>query len=126
LTPTQAVVATCTLAGCGFGLEVVFEGAIPDDYTLAAATPEGETLTVRCLDGVGQYPDNYFPRNRYGVCTPTGVNFLEFAPDLLTITVTWDGQSVTQDFQPVYEVQHPNGPACSPACRVGQVTLALR
>src|SRR5687768_8625152 len=110
--PTQSVVSTCTVEGCGNGLEVVFSGAAPNDYTLVATPGDGEALSVRCLDGAGQYPEDYFPRDSYALCTVEGVMFLHFSPEAVTLTVTWDDRTATQAFEPNYEIDYPNGPDC--------------
>jgi len=124
--PTPYVMATCTVADCGVTLSVSFNGRIPEDYLLTAVTPEGQVMSVRCLNGMGQYPRDYFPRESYPVCTPTGVDFIKFAPDTVTLSLNWEEQRLSaQTFQPVYDTHYPNGPNCEPACRVGQIALTL-
>jgi len=119
------IVKTCTVEGCGVTLTVTLSGAVPDDYVLGAVTPDGEKMSVHCVNGSGQYADDHFDRISYPVCEQGRVTFVRFSPDEVTITVSWDGEKVSQSFKPVYESEYPNGPECLPECRIGQVTLII-
>ena len=123
--PTPYIVVTCTLEGCGTALSIILSGPVPRDYVLEAVTPYDEKMSVHCIDGSGQYADNHFQRNSYPLCTQEGVEFIRFSPDEVTITISWNGKTASQSFEPVYEIHYPNGPNCEPACRVGQVTFTI-
>ena len=125
--PTESpeVIVTCTTEGCGITLSVALTGGVPDDYILEAYTPEGEMMSAHCVGAEGIYPEGHFERPSYPMCTDVGVDFLRFSPDRLTITVKWSDRQASQAFEPAYQSEWPNGPACEPECRIGQISFPL-
>jgi hypothetical protein len=124
-TQTPEVIVTCTAEGCGVTLSVALTGNVPDDYVLEASTPDGETMSVHCVGAEGVYPEGHFDRTSYPTCTSVGVDFVRFSPDRLAIAVQWGDRQVSQDFEPAYHSEWPNGPACEPECRIGQISFLL-
>lgn len=124
-TQTPEVIVTCTTEGCGITLSVALTGNVPDEYVLEASTPDGETMSVHCVGAEGVYPEGHFERTSYPMCADMGVDFIRFSPERLTITVKWSDQQASQAFEPVHHSEWPNGPACKPECRVGQISFPL-
>lgn len=102
----------CTEIGCSSGLIVELEGAVPASFQIEAATAGADAQVAECPDGAPAIE-----------CDPSSVFFRDFLPDDVQITITWDGQSVTQEFAPAYEELRPNGPGCPPVCSQARVTI---
>ncbi len=105
-------------------LSVNLIGFVPKDYIVEATTPDGKTVSVHCIDGVGQYADGI---HHLGdpTCEKWGIVFYGFAPREVTITVSWGTNKATQTFKPTYEVEQPNGPDCEPECRFGGIAFMM-
>ena len=100
----------CTQIGCTDGLTVQIEGTLPTAFVLEAVAPVGPPVIVECPDSA--------------LC---GSNiFLEgFTPEEVWIRLSFDSNSVSETFNPVYETFQPNGPDCPPECLVASVTVLL-
>ena len=120
-TDTARVVVECTLLACGDVLSLTFERHVPDVYAVSVGGADGEEVSVRCskqsaLDCSGAGGCS---------CWGDGVSFSGFAPKEATITVQWDGSTVTKTVQPSYSTFRPNGPDCPPECRGATVSVVL-
>lgn len=105
-------------AGCGGcsavyypnTLDVTLEGTVPLSYTITLAVPEGQTYSVQCKPNrPAQMPDFSNPS---GTCEHQGATFYNFTPSIITATLLWDAQSMSQTVQPVYETHWPDGRYC--------------
>ncbi len=110
----------CTLIGCIETLTVEFQGALPSDFLVEATTPDGSSVQVHCIDGQAEESATFS-----GMCSENSVSFYDFAPDEVTITVTWDGGEFSQTVRPNYTISYPNGPDCPPGCKAGTVQLQM-
>ena len=102
---------------------VRFSGTVPEDYFFEVESARGAHKDVRCVQGVGDYGPNQFSGMSYLECRPRGVQFVSFSPEELTVTLRWDGGELTNRVVPEYRIFYPNGKACPPECRVGDVDL---
>lgn len=102
-------VIACTLIGCYDGLNVVFDREPAGPYTVEAIVPND--------------PTRYVVECTANTCPP--VTFPELMAERVTIRVTTAAGTRTQEFQPNYENQYPNGRRCGAACRNATVTMQL-
>jgi len=113
----------CTLVGCVGGLNVELAG-LPafTPYQIELAFPSGETQTVTCDPGAADESEPFVKS-----CSAGGAFFsLEQdvkPPQEITITVSINGDQITQVFQPKYEAFQPNGSNCPPVCYNATVEL---
>ncbi len=121
-TPSPAVIKTCTLIGCSYALIVELKGKIPDDYVMEVTPGEDKTVSVHCVNG-SVVTETRYPTMPY--CTSSGVSFLYFQPDVLTVTVAWDNHTLSRTFHPSYPIAYPNGPECEPACPGGTIEFVI-
>lgn len=98
----------CTEIGCHSGLTVKLENAPQGPWSISVSS-QGTTFAKDCAAG--------------GNCG--GMMFFEdFTKDLVTVTVTRNGSSVTyQNLAPTKQVVRPNGPRCEPTCDQRTVTV---
>lgn len=115
----------CTLIGCGPSLEITLVGDyLPTTFALVLASSEGDTVHVLCTDGNATFDPPEAARWS-PTCPAGGVALQDFTPEKLTVTASWSGGEVTQDFQPAYTESQPNGPACEPTCRAASLELHI-
>ena len=124
-TPESIVVEVCTERDCGTTLTVALDGALPSDFVLDAITPDGKVMNVKCVDGKGEYSPDHFQDMSYLECRPERVDFINFSPNEVTITISWDDNQVSRSFSPEYRVFYPNGSDCPPECLVGRITFTV-
>lgn len=111
----------CTLIGCSDSVTVIIDGELPTEYSLVLAAPGLNTVTVRCPSGE---VEGAFPVGP-DACQAGTFTFMDYAPDQLELTLRYGGTERSESFTPTYETLRPNGPDCPPACRVGQIVLAV-
>jgi hypothetical protein len=110
--------------GCSDSLIVDLLGDIPDTFTIEASSPEGEIIRETCIrDDPG--PIWSEAEGLTAVCAPASITFFDFAPEEVTIALTWETGSTTGSFQPTYVPFRPNGPDCSPECETGRIELRI-
>ena len=100
-------------------LTIVLTGSVPSTYEVNLVTNSGESLEVRCP---GEPIDPWF------TCTESGV-ILHYRnePAEATITVRWNGNSMTEKVRPSYytEPSEKLGACWYLGCTTGEVTLQL-
>lgn len=121
----EVLVRECTTAGCGISLTVSFESEVPADFVMLAQAPDMGTLEVHCINGEGQYAPDHFQGESYMVCQGDIVEIYNFSPPGITITVNSSAKSISEDFNPTYDLTYPNGPDCEPECRVGSIVFSM-
>ena len=99
---------TCTLIECVDGLRVELEGTLPPTLTVEVIGADGERRTEQCTDD-----------------HPCAILFEGFYPEVVTVRVTWDGNTEVVTAQPQYAESRPNGRCCPPTCRRATVSIAL-
>ena len=100
---------TCTDLGCiDDGLRVELEGTFPPTLTVDVIAADGERRTHQCTDA-----------------HPCSILFEGFYPELVTVRVTWDGNTEMVTARPKYTESWPNGRCCPPPCRTATVSIAL-
>jgi hypothetical protein len=112
--PLGSAGRVCTEIGCFDGLTVQLQGSIPAAFSVEATAPGGETTVVVCPEGGAGV-----------VCGVDQLVFEGFTREEVTITISWDGGSLTETFRPAYETFRPNGPDCPPECRQAEITMRL-
>ena len=99
----------CTLIGCHDGLSVQFSRPPAGAFRVEATVPNDPAVRAIDCDDVA-------------TCQLIFPNLLAEQVTLRLITA---GETVTQQFEPRYENQYPNGRRCGPSCRQATVTLQL-
>jgi hypothetical protein len=100
---------SCTLIGCDNGLVVRFGRAPAGPIRLEAIVPDnGVPRAIDCADAAS--------------CM---LMFPDLVAEQVTLRVTTQAGTTTQEFQPRYEDLYPNGRDCGPACRQATVTFQL-
>lgn len=112
---------------CKDTLGLYLVGLRSDDFTLTATAPDGTRVQVHCVDYTGQsvaLPGR--PRAECGRTAglrPQSILFLDFMPEVFTVTLAWDGHEITEELTPEYSLYQPAGPDCPPTCRTGSAVL---
>ena len=101
----------CSLAPCPAELTVIVHGEEDVEYAVFASAPGEEVQSATCRI-----------RPSANSCS---VYLRDFDPDEVTVRVAWADQEATGQFTPTYETVHPNGPDCTPTCRVATVTMEV-
>lgn len=110
VTPSVSALSTCTAMACFDTLSVTLSGYIPDDYVVTATAPDGESVSVHCVQGVARQGETSLIHRP--ICNDRGVVYPGFAPDEVTIAVNWDNAEIYQSLALRYESFRPNGPGC--------------
>ncbi|MBA3534706.1 MAG: hypothetical protein H0T73_22535 [Ardenticatenales bacterium] len=61
-------------------------------------------------------------------CSPTvppSVEFRDFLPEEVTLTISWGDQSKTVTTRPTYQRHYPNGPQCDEGCQSAWIEIEL-
>jgi hypothetical protein len=119
----------CTEASCSDVVEIKFEPAL---------TAPGHYYFKVDLDGVTRSCSAYLPSSGQQDIMPecfivegnrslTTLSVLGVRPKVVALYVARD-QAVLMDTHvaPIYGVERPNGPGCSPECSVARVTVAIK
>ena len=113
----------CTAVACSYTLGIKLVGNVPEGYIFEAITPDGRKREGSCMvDEEGELlttvPDS---------CNFEEITFSDFAPDEVTLTISWDNgsASASQTYKPTYETFYPSAPCLSPACRQAQVDFVF-
>lgn len=124
----------CTQMGCAPTLEMVFDEAIPRDYTVTV-TVGSRVSTADCsaasepdTSGEIAVPLENAPENTEGrVVCGAGRIVLPMAPPALKVRLDHaDGPATEVEAQPAYEVFYPNGEECDPTCQRGSIAIDVR
>jgi hypothetical protein len=102
-------ITSCTLIGCDDGLAVRFNRPPVGAFRVEATVPNDPTVAaIDCADAA--------------TCM---VRFPDLVAEQVTLRLITSQGTVTQQFQPRYENEYPNGRSCGPACRQATVTFQL-
>jgi hypothetical protein len=99
----------CTLIGCVDGLSVAIPSNAQLPYTVTLQAPGVASVSVQCTSANG---------------CGTNVFFENQTPATVTVTITWQGTTLTKQFTPVYKESQPNGEDCPPVCRQATVSFS--
>ena len=99
----------CTLIGCADGLRVSFDEPIAGPVIVTAIVPGGGSRMLTCASA--------------SACT--FVEFEDFRPGEVTITVEADGLFVARTYRPRYEPRYANGEDCGVTCVRAEVVVRL-
>jgi hypothetical protein len=59
------------------------------------------------------------------ICNSDRIELVSVGLTEITITINWEGSSVTETLHPVYEVVMPQGPDCKPQCTMGYAEMII-
>ena len=98
----------CTQIGCESGLTVILQGAPQGPWSISVKS-QGITMSKDCAAGSSCGGQMFFET---------------FTKDLIDVTVTRNGTSVTYtNLTPTKTIVQPNGPRCEPTCDQRTVTV---
>jgi hypothetical protein len=122
-TPKPTAIATVKWVECGLELCIpqlyVELRPTPKEYTIVAEW--GYSERVHCIDG--KTADATKVSNP-AQCDNRGATF-HWAPNRVTLTVTWDGNEFSQTVTPDFNLVFPNGPECKGQRCSAHVVLEL-
>ena len=108
----------CTAIGCDDNLTVWIYGDIPDEFMMVFEASVHPMVNVKCpsgeIHGAVMLEDG---------CDSRILTLENYAPQEVTITLSWDDTTIERVFQPEYETIHPNGLDCPPECRFGGIVI---
>jgi len=113
----------CTLLGCLSTIEVDVKG-LPDStsYEVEIQNLQDQNQTLTCVTGQEK---PYFLEAH--TCIAAGAIFVfdpdDVPPEEITVTVTADGKTVSQEFRPTYKKFQPNGEDCPPVCYSSTIVM---
>ena len=114
----------CTLMGCQDSLVLSLSNEPDVEYSLTVTSSSGETRKVDCIPGEDKiYNSDSFPAPI--LCQNGKVTFFDFAPNQVSIVITWQGESITSSGDPSYVSFRPNGLFCPPVCRGGRFQVDI-
>jgi hypothetical protein len=132
--PTPTAVPTATeearcYAECISGLHIELDGATTPEYELELTWEGGHTDRVRCAYGGVQAEECSEPCNSmscYGTFGDRGARWAGWlgGPNIVTVTVTWDGNQIAERIEPNYEEFYACGDK-PPPCYSASVTITL-
>ncbi len=102
----------CTTAGCAGGLFIEFDSRPTAPVRIEVTVPSEShiPLVAECANGLAC--DN-------------GVLFPSFYPGTIRLKVTHGSASSEREVAPYYAIVQPNGPDCSPTCRIATIRVVL-
>lgn len=114
----------CTMMGCIGGLDITLTGLPASEYQISVTSPSGETQSLTCGPGVTD-ESVAFEKS----CSPDGAFFRldtdTAPPKKVTVTVSVNGQTFSQEFQPDYQKFQPNGRNCLPTCYSAAIEIKI-
>ncbi len=113
----------CTLVDClGSGVTLELENLPADSsYQVEVTNSTGEFLTLSC-DG------NDMQGSTAIQCSSEKVYIHleeDYAPEEITVTITLNGEQLSEVFYPNYEISQPNGEGCPPICYYAMVVMKM-
>jgi len=113
----------CTLVDClGSGVTLELENLPADSsYQVEVTNPAGESLALSC-DG------NDMQGSAAIQCSSEKVYISleeDYAPEEFTVTITLNGEQLSEVFHPNYEISQPNGEGCPPTCYYATVVMKM-
>ncbi len=105
----------CTLMDCSSGVLIAFEGNVPSNYMLDLEfNKDGEAYNISEMCEGDIWPSRNSSCREY---------FLLETPEMMTIIVQWNDQTLERVVQPEYKEFRPNGANCEPVCQVSSVAF---
>ncbi len=108
---------------CVPGLLISLSGRKLEKYDVAISYPGFSGTSFECPQQalIINFGNNMAPV----ICNSSFINFVSVGLTEITITITWDGGSVFETLHPVFEIEAPEGPNCSPQCLVGKAEIEI-
>ncbi len=113
----------CSAVGCGYSLQVKFEVTVPQTYDVEVSVPGGQTLRMHCEGNSTEVIHSGLPEVVPTCLWNEGLEFYNFTPNELTLTLLAGNHRISQTFQPNYDSYYVNGPKCGPECRAAKVSF---
>lgn len=103
---------------CVSGLTIKLSGQKLSKYNVDVSSPGfSGTASFECPQQalIVSFGDNMAPV----ICDSNHITFVTVGLTEITLTINWDGSSVTQTIHPDFEISAPQGLECSPQCNIG-------
>ena len=112
----------CTLIGCDDTLTVQIYGYIPKTYMVVLIDPDGDEVEFQCGQEELTLQPNYYYDPK---CESWGFWLSNYSPNIVEITMEWDGEIFSKTVRPSHNYSYPNGPDCPPECRSGRASIYI-
>lgn len=102
---------------CVSGVTILLSGRKLGKYEVTVSYPGFSGTSFECHQKalLVSFGDNMAPV----FCDQDEINFMSVGLTEMTITISWDGGTVTQTVSPRFEIDTPQGPDCWPKCVIG-------
>ncbi len=108
---------------CVPALTISLSGKKLDNYEVTVSYPgfSGTSFTCPQQALLVSFGENMAPV----ICNSDEITFISVGLTEITVTINWDGGSVTETLHPTYEVSAPQGKDCEPQCSIGKAEMTI-
>lgn len=108
---------------CVSNLTISLSGRKLDKYGVTVSYPGSSETSFECPFEMTllSFGENTVPVR----CDSERITFISVGLTEITLTITWDGGSVTNTLHPVFHVEAPEGPDCWPQCQIGEAEMNI-
>lgn len=108
---------------CVPGLSIKLSGQKLEKYDVTIQYPGFAGTTFSCPQqaAIVDFGDNMAPV----ICDENGISLISVGLKELTVTIHWEGGSITETLHPDYEIKAPEGQNCEPQCQQGKDEIIL-
>jgi hypothetical protein len=109
---------------CVSGLTITLSGQKLNKYKVDVSSPGfSGTTSFECPQQalLVSFGDNMAPV----ICNSDHITFVTVGLTEITLTINWEGGSVTQTIHPDFEISAPQGLECSPQCSIGNAEINI-
>jgi len=108
---------------CVPGVNILLSGQRLDKYEVEVSYPGFSGTSFECPQQavLVSFGENMAPV----ICNSDGIEFVSVGLTEMTLTINWEGGSVTKTVNPFFEVVAPQGPECEPQCMIGIAEIGI-
>jgi hypothetical protein len=108
---------------CVPGVNIALSGQKLDSYEVEVSYPGFSGTLFECPQQalLISFGENMAPV----ICDSDRIMFVSVGLTEMTVTIKWEGSSLTETIHPVFEVSAPQGPDCEPQCMIGNAEITI-
>ena len=108
---------------CVPALTISLSGKKLDKYEVTVSYPGFSGTSFECPQQalLVSFGENMAPV----ICNSDEITFISVGLTEITVTINWDGGSVTETVYPNFEVSAPQGKDCEPQCTIGKAEINI-
>ena len=108
---------------CVPALTISLSGKKLDNYEVTVSYPGFSGTSFKCPQQalLVSFGENMAPV----ICNSDEITFISVGLTEITVTINWDGGSITETLHPNYEVSAPQGKDCEPQCSIGKAEITI-